>query len=77
MNNQKKRHKVHRLVAEAFIINTNNLPSINHISENKTDNRVCNLEWCTISYNNSYGTRLEKVSKTNKYHRQLLKEVAC
>ena len=51
---------VHRLVAETFIPNPNNYPCINHIDENKENNKVTNLEWCTISYNNNYGTRKER-----------------
>lgn len=55
-NNKKKIFLVHRLVAEAFIPNDNNLPIINHKDENRLNNKVDNLEWCTAEYNVNYGT---------------------
>ena len=54
---------IHRLVAQAFIPNPDNLPEINHRDENPKNNVVENLEWCDHSYNINYGTRNEKVSK--------------
>lgn len=59
----KKTMKVHRLVALAFIPNPNNLPEINHRDENKENNCVDNLEWCTSKYNANYGTKLTRLSK--------------
>lgn len=51
-----KHFSVHRLVATAFIPNTNNYPEVNHIDENKQNNRASNLEWCTRLYNMNAGT---------------------
>lgn len=53
----KKGFFVHRLVACAFIDNPHNYPIINHKDENKLNNNVSNLEWCTVLYNNRYGTK--------------------
>lgn len=58
----RKPYLVHRLVAETFIDNPNNLPEINHKDECKENNIVDNLEWCDSKYNNNYGTHNQKVS---------------
>ena len=58
-----KNYKIHRLVAQAFLDNSNNLPEVNHRDENKQNNCVQNLEWCDRAYNNNYGTRTEKTCK--------------
>ena len=53
-NNCSKMKRVHRLVAESFIPNPKKLLSVNHIDENKENNTMENLEWCTDRYNNLY-----------------------
>ena len=55
--NKRKSESVHRLVANAFLPNPDNLPEVNHKDEDKTNNCVDNLEWCDRKYNCNYGTR--------------------
>ena len=57
-------YSVHRLVGEAFIPNPDNLPYINHKDETRDNNHVSNLEWCTASYNNTYGTKIKRGTET-------------
>ena len=65
VNLSRKAHKVHRLVAIAFLDNPNNYRCVNHKDENKANNRVDNLEWCSYKYNNNYGTRNARISQNN------------
>ena len=58
--------RAHRLVAETFIPNPQNLPCINHKDENKLNNHISNLEWCDYTYNNNYGTHNQNISNTKK-----------
>lgn len=65
INGKYQRRFIHRLVAEAFLPNPDNLPCVNHKDENPSNNHVSNLEWCTHKYNTNYGTRIERI-KTNR-----------
>jgi hypothetical protein len=69
INYKIKKCKIHRLVALAFIINSENKPQINHIDGNKENNYYKNLEWCTGSYNqkHAFKTGLNK-PKSGEFH---------
>lgn len=63
-NGDRKRDKVHRLVAFAFVSQSEGMTIVNHKDENKSNNRADNLEWCTIQYNNAYGGRARRSAET-------------
>lgn len=52
----RKYYSIHRLVAEAYLDNPDNLPCVNHKDENRSNNSVNNLEWCTLEYNTKYSS---------------------
>ena len=58
-----KKYRINRLVAQAFLENPNSLPEVNHKDEDKTNNRVENLEWCDRLYNLTYNGRAKKAGK--------------
>lgn len=60
---KRKNFTVHRLVGNAFLENPSNLLMINHKDEDKTNNCVDNLEWCTNSYNQKYGNCPKKIAE--------------
>ena len=60
-----KQYSIHRIVAEAFVPNPNGYEEVNHINEDKTDNRACNLEWCTHKENSMHGTRGKRIGEAN------------
>ena len=63
LGNRKRNRLVHRLVAEAFIPNPLHLSDINHLDEDKENNSISNLAWCTHLQNMNYGQVKTKISK--------------
>ena len=69
-----KQYLLHRIIATVFLPNPDNLPEVNHKDEDKTNNAVSNLEWCTHSYNMDYGNTKQKqkeaMQRINKKNRK-------
>ena len=65
-NKRTKTLKVHRIVAITFIPNPLMFPQVNHKDENKENNNVSNLEWCSNLYNARYGTRTSRSANRHK-----------
>lgn len=65
-NGIKKNKYIHQLVAQTFLDNPNNCLYVNHKDENKSNNNVENLEWCTQKFNMNYGTRNNRISKNER-----------
>lgn len=73
-NNVRKNCILHRLVATTFIPNPNNLPEVNHIDGNPSNNNVYNLEWCTKKYNmkHAYDNNLCKLKTYNNSNKKAI-----
>ena len=70
-NGSYKQYYVHRLVAEAFLPNLNNLTDVNHKDYNKQNNSVENLEWCSRSDNLKHSYNYENRNKNRKHAKEL------
>ena len=64
-NNKNKDLLLHRIIATAFIDNPDEKPQVNHIDENKLNNDLSNLEWCTERENAIHGTRIKRIAEKN------------
>ena len=73
-NGKRKNYLIHRLVAEHFLDNPNNLPEVNHKDEDKSNNFVNNLEWCKHKYNMNY-KQLQKRQQISKEYNKLLRSL--
>lgn len=67
-NKRNYKVKVHRLVLSTFSECIGE--QVNHIDEDKTNNKLLNLEWCTAKYNANYGTRNARIQKRNEHRRK-------
>ena len=64
-NNKQNQLLLHRIIATAFIDNHEEKPCVNHIDENKLNNDLSNLEWCTVRENLVHGTRMKRIAEKN------------
>jgi hypothetical protein len=71
---KRKNYYVHRLVAEAFIPNPDNLPEVNHKDGDKSNNRAANLEWVTLQQNRDHAVRNNLISRGERSPHAKLKE---
>ena len=62
-HNKRKNLLLHRIIATAFIDNPGKKPQVNHIDENKLNNDLSNLEWCSVRENIIHGTRTKRVAE--------------
>ena len=62
-HNKQKHLLLHRIIATAFVDNPDEKPCVNHIDENKTNNDLSNLEWCTAKENLVHGTRMKRIAE--------------
>ena len=62
-NNKRKNLFLHRIIATTFIDNPEGKPCVNHIDENKLNNDLRNLEWCSVRENMIHGTRTKRVAE--------------
>lgn len=69
LGDTQKHFRVHRLVAEAFIPNINNLPIVNHKDRDRGNNHVDNLEWCTVEFNVLH--KIDNLKKDTKIYESL------
>lgn len=69
-NGERKRVRVNRIVAIAFLPNPNNLPEVNHKDEDRKNNRVDNLEWCDRLYNSNYGNARKKQQESARKNKK-------
>jgi cellulose synthase/poly-beta-1,6-N-acetylglucosamine synthase-like glycosyltransferase len=72
-NGKQHTYQVHRLVANHFLGNKDNLPEVNHKDEHKTNNYIGNLEFCDRIYNQNYGTAIERMVKAKNYKESSIK----